>query len=202
MWEEFILPSVSTGALIRARVELPEPLRRLRPVSPALQVLPMGFSWSLFFCQRLVERCTELAGFSRAQMLYDKRTSPTLEKQELGAAVYVDGVAVFGTCEELVIEGTKRVKQALEKYGLKCGSHVDPSDDQTFVGLQVDRESGRLSISERKIWKLRLGILHLLRRGRASGEQLRHILGHFTWASMIAAREPRSRRQLLHFHPG
>lgn len=73
----------------------------------------------------------------------------------------------------------------LERYGLKCGAHTNPGDEQVFVGLRVDRESGDISIVERKVWKLRPAVLHLLRRGRASGAQLRHVLGHFTWAAMM-----------------
>lgn len=78
--------------------------------------------------------------------------------------------------------GTLRVKEVLGQFGLKCG---EVGDEQIFVGLRVDGGPGNTSIVERKVWRLRFAALHLLRRGRASGAQMRHVLGHFTWAAMM-----------------
>ena len=52
MPEHFILPRVSTHLLLREGVEVPNHLRHLSDVFPQLQVLAMGFSWALYFCQK------------------------------------------------------------------------------------------------------------------------------------------------------
>jgi hypothetical protein len=52
--ECFILPQVKTSLLTELGVKLPADLASSDFVSPALMVLAMGFSWSLYFCQRMV----------------------------------------------------------------------------------------------------------------------------------------------------
>eukprot|EP00969_Alexandrium_andersonii_P320490 14159756-Alexandrium_andersonii.AAC.1 len=59
----FILPPVDAGALRAVGVPLaPEFTGQ---VSPALQVLPMGWAWALFFGQAAVARCAAIAGCPR-----------------------------------------------------------------------------------------------------------------------------------------
>ena len=57
MSEYFILPRVSTQLLLREGVDVPDHLLHLSDVSPQLQVLALGFSWALYFCQKMVEGC-------------------------------------------------------------------------------------------------------------------------------------------------
>ena len=61
MSEYFMLPSVSTQILLREGVNVPDHLRHLPDVSPQLQVLAMGFSLALYFCQKMLESGGRLA---------------------------------------------------------------------------------------------------------------------------------------------
>ena len=62
---------MSTQLLLREGVKVPDHLRHLSDVSLQLQVLAMGFSWALYFCQKMVESCVRLAGFSADALLMD-----------------------------------------------------------------------------------------------------------------------------------
>ena len=59
----------SAHLLLREGGKVPDHLRHLSNVSPQLQVLAIGFSWALYFCQKMVERCVRLAGFSADALL-------------------------------------------------------------------------------------------------------------------------------------
>ena len=51
MSDFFNLPSVPTQLLLREGVKVPDLLQHPPNVSPQLQVLAMGCSWALYFCQ-------------------------------------------------------------------------------------------------------------------------------------------------------
>ena len=71
-----------------------------------------------------------------------------------------------------------------EKSGLILGE-MEETDEQVFVGLNFDRRSGRIAVKSERIWRLRLAGEELLRRGNATGEQMRRYLGHVTWAMLM-----------------
>ena len=83
MSEYPILPTVSTQLLLRKGVKVPDHLRHLPDVSRQLQVLAMGVSWSLYFCQKMVESCVRLAGFSADALLMDRDWVPAMTRDSV-----------------------------------------------------------------------------------------------------------------------
>ena len=72
----------------------------------------------------------------------------------------------------------------LTDKGLLTHDEEPAARDATFVGLELKR--GRhLSIKARSIWRLRFALDALLRKGFCSGDALRVIIGHLTWAGLI-----------------
>ena len=185
MWQEFLLPVVSVAELQALGCQLPGDVTGLAWASPGLEVLAMGFSWALYFCQKMVEERVLAAGFQDAQRIIDRQLAPTLEEEQCAVATYVDGVAVISTNAAAADAAIAAVKESLNQVGLECGEDGEADDEQVFVGLRIDRDSGRISVSSRRLWRLRLGVLHLLRRGRASGVQLRRVVGHFVWICLM-----------------
>ena len=90
--EHFVLPDVRRSALLELRPDLELPSESER-FSPLLLVLPMGWSWSLHFCQLAVEQIVLQAGFFGEDLVHDRRQVPPLTGRG-AVAVYVDGVAV------------------------------------------------------------------------------------------------------------
>ena len=64
-----------------------------------------------------------------------------------------------------------------------------------FVGPQFDGNTHEVRLGWERIWRLRLGIGHLLSRGGCSGHQLEKLVGHITWAALL-------RRESLSFLSG
>ena len=96
MSEFFILPSVPTQLPLREGVDVPDHLQHLPHVSPQLQILAMGFSWALYFCQKMVKSCVLAAGFSLATLLMDRHWAPSMARDSICFGVYVDGVCAVG----------------------------------------------------------------------------------------------------------
>ena len=56
---------------------------------------------------------------------------------------------------------------------------------QNFTGLTFERRRGRICLSRDRVWKLRQAIRHVLSVGWASGDELRIIIGHYTWSCLL-----------------
>ena len=185
MQEYFTLPA-TTGRQLRAQgVEPGMHLRDDDLVTPRLAVLAMGFSWSLFFCPKAIEQVVQRCGFSEEQFVVDRAPPPDLSGGKVGVAVYVDGVASLGSDLDAVDDANQRIRQGLAEANLECSAEVDePTGEQTFVGLDFDRDRGQISVKAKRIWNLRLALVHALGLGKLTSQQLRQLLGHLTWAGL------------------
>ncbi|CAK0791906.1 unnamed protein product, partial [Prorocentrum cordatum] len=189
--EMFVLRAVHLPTLLKLRPDLSD---QLPPgieawASPCLEVLPMGWTWSLYFCQCMVMAGVQAAGFALSDFIQDRRAAPSVTDRNR-VAVYVDGVAVVGLEANLVTSDCERVAAKLEALGLKCKGVEAAGSDTTFTGLSFEVASGKIRLSRSRTWKLRLALLHTASRGWASGDELRHLLGHWCWAAIL-------RRELL-----
>ncbi|CAK0901263.1 unnamed protein product [Prorocentrum cordatum] len=120
----------------------------------------------------------------RQRLVQDRRAAAGLEEGPL-AAVYVDGVAFLGASEKCCSDGCASAVELLGSRGLVCKGMVGASEQQSFTGLTFERSSGIISLSTRRLWKIRLGLLELCRQGWCTGVQLRRVLGHLTWAFLL-----------------
>ena len=64
----------------------------------------LGFSWSLYFCQRMVEAALLDARLPDCAQVLDRHIAPRLGASNLASAVYVDGAAIVGLDREKVLE--------------------------------------------------------------------------------------------------
>ena len=126
-------------------MNVPEHVRHLPDVSPQLQILAMGFSWAPYFCQKTVESCVRLAGFSSGRLAY-------------GSSPGVDGVCSVGCNRQKVLAALGAVKATLDAAGLQCSEIVSDTSKQVFTGLQLNHETWVLSLEAFRIWRLRLGL--------------------------------------------
>ena len=183
----FVLPAVSRRALLAARpgLALPEGGK----ISSFLRVLPMGWTWSLYFCQSMVETAVRRSGFPDGRLVKDRHTTPDVRSGEV-AAVYVDGVAVLGTDSDMVDQRCRDVTRSLQDHGLICKGVERSGGLQKFTGLHFDVESGKISLGRERLWRLRLGLLYAADQRHITGDDLRRLVGHFTWAALV-------RRELL-----
>ena len=144
--------------VLREGVKVPDHLRHLFDVSPLLQVLAMGFSWALYVCQKMVESCARASGFSPDILLMDRHRAPAMTRDSICFGVFVDGVCAVGCDRPKVLAAMTAVKATLDAAGLQCSEVEAGISRQIFTGLQLDHESGILSLEDSRIWRLRRGL--------------------------------------------
>ena len=89
-----MIPAIKARELQRANIPGAEHFAADALVSPMLTVLPRGFHWSSYFCQRMLEGAMKQVGFTEAQFVRDKEPAPTTRGEEVALAIYVDGLGV------------------------------------------------------------------------------------------------------------
>ena len=180
----FRLPAVDASLLGITHLD-GAPLARGARVQPCVCVLPMGWSHALALCQGVLRRAMATAGFTVDQCVEDGKAGVVVDREDaLAAAGYVDNYASLGRSPARVDQATLAITRVLTEKGLLTHDEEPAARDATFVGLELKR--GRhLSIKARSIWRLRFGLDALLRKGFCSGDALRVIIGHFTWAGLI-----------------
>eukprot|EP00959_Pyramimonas_sp_CCMP1952_P235566 4923087-Pyramimonas_sp.AAC.1 len=135
MCDHFALPAVHRESLIGALGVEGSSLPPGALISPLLTVLPMGWAWSLHFCQRLLEQCVLDAGYPEEFFIRDRHVAPSLDKVSLGIGVYVDNVAVVSQDSKLAVAACEQIVNRMESVGLACKGVSPPSDEQVFTGM-------------------------------------------------------------------
>ncbi|CAK0857930.1 unnamed protein product [Prorocentrum cordatum] len=152
---------------------------------PRLKVVPMGWSWALWWCQSIMERIAEQSGCPEPQRLHDGRPAPGLS--EFGHLQYVDNFVSLGYDRDAVRAAVARVAAELERRGLVVTLEDHAGEHEgTFNVLGWDiAASGRLSASGSRLWRARLAVRCLLRRGRCCGADVERILGHLIFITLV-----------------
>ncbi|CAK0826987.1 unnamed protein product [Prorocentrum cordatum] len=163
-----------------------EPLGRGALVTPRLAVLPMGWSWALWWCQRVHERTSVEAGACPEQRIVDHRPPPPMTP---GAHLeYVDNFIAIGTDSEWVAALVRRVSDALRARGLevKAEDHAGelPGESEA-LGWCIDRGRCIVRPTRARLWRARLAVRGVLGRGRLRGRDLEKLLGHLVFISLI-----------------
>ena len=159
--------------------------------------LPMGFSWSLFFCQRagetaldetLVHPLNGTLGQKVPTRLGDRSTSCQLDPGVRGVQafyVYVDNVGLLGYGPREVSESLESVTAALASRGLPTHEEATHSLTAKALGVQLDLQSGRAVLTPGRLWRVRQGIRGALRHGRATGKVWEIMIGHLSYCGLL-----------------
>eukprot|EP00438_Fugacium_kawagutii_P032643 Skav206865 [mRNA] locus=scaffold898:55024:69937:- [translate_table: standard] len=147
---------------------------------PRLSAVPMGWNWALWLCQTVHERIVSAAGANDSNRLSDKKPVP-------GDAImhteYVDNFHVIGTDAEQVKLLSERGVNLLRDKGLVVHEEEQSSGTATILGWEFSSD-GSLRPTRQRLWKVRLAILEILKRGHISGQQLERVVGHMSFISM------------------
>ena len=155
-------------------------------ICPEYATLPMGWCWSLFFCQSLLENAAREAGLQDDHRIEDKTWAGQVSKGRLVHAEYVDNFFISGTDKDLVQGSFDRMRSVLERWGFRIHDVSDAAPVVEGLGLLIDGDAGRVSLTARRIWKLRLASIALCRRrGAPLPKIVEKIIGHFTFAMLM-----------------
>ena len=149
-------------------------------IYPVIAVIPMGWSHALWWCQRVNERICRLSGLRPTEQLKDGQPAPA---GDFFHVQYVDNLHIFGTNEDEVKARFWKAVQALRDTGLTVHEIELGEGDTKVLGWSV-HESGLLAPTLSRLWRLRLGIREVLRRGAMTGQQLERLIGHMTFVSL------------------
>ena len=112
----------------------------------------MGWSWSLYFANKFWFTL-RFAGIRELAALHDRRAALPLVSCSLHHAVYVDRFSV---------KLTKHFETA-RSAGLSVFPVTKASSRDEFSGRSCDRVYGRVSVTSRRIWMIKLGETSVLR---------------------------------------
>ena len=143
-----------TAKLLRGDYEFQEStLRRVR-------FLPWASRGRSFFFQKMVWFFTGHAAHGLSPGTCDDSGN------SICFVVYVDGVCAVGCDRPKVL-----AKATLDAAGLQCSEIAADFSSQVFTGLQLDHESGILSLEESRIWWLRHGLEFAACHKQLTGDQ-------------------------------
>ena len=179
----FSLPPVRAGLVKKTAEFGGSPARLLLPL---LKVMPMGWNWSLYFCQSALMQAVREAGFSEGEIVADKRAGIVLSPARPRAAIgYVDNFAVISLQQHTAEAAIADITARLRAKGLPVHPMESGIDKPTFLGLEIDCIKCTVRIKPSRLWKLRFALDELLDRGACSSRTMESVLGHCTWASLL-----------------
>ena len=179
----FSLPSIPAGAIDGLADRLG--VSAFDHVVPCLQVLPMGFSWSLHICQAVHESRLEVSGVSDSQRVQDRRPAPDLSDGITRVATYVDNHLCMGINAKSITKLEGIIREDLTDNNLPCHDFIDETNVCDFVGLHLDGARHETRVSWKRVWRLRLGIAHALSMPQLSGKEVEILVGHCTWIGLL-----------------
>jgi hypothetical protein len=156
-------------------------------VWPCLASLPMGFNWSMHFAQTAGENLlSQVDSLPRAALIQD-HARPVVLNDGTGSRhyLYVDNLGIIALEREVVSSALQAGRDALERRGLLTHEASLGCGATELLGVCVDGESKRSSLTDRRYWRLDRGLEWLLRRGRASGIMVEAVMGHLTFAALV-----------------
>ena len=196
----FCLPAVSADELGLSDTFLDGVL--LRPgtlLVPAAGSLPMGFSWSLFFCQQVTEKNMKVPSqMTSVPLLRDRAVAPVFDAvacQQPGSEpragcvtkvgyVYVDNLGILGAFEDEVAGDLGDVCAVLDNAGLTTHERAVTSEPALTLGAVVDGGRLRSHASLARLWKVRRAFTWALRCRRLPGRVWEALLGHATFLGL------------------
>ena len=142
----------------------------------------MGFSWAMWAAHAVHEELVVCSGVEGVP-LSDRGYFVQMERNS-AKATYVENFACFALDLATAKKGRDRVRECAVAHGLICHEDFEGSDFE-FLGHHFKGDLCFVTWTHSRFWKLDRALDGFIRRGRCSGDQLRVIVGHVTWAFML-----------------
>lgn len=158
-------------------------------VYPCCTTLPMGFSHSVYLAQAIHEHIVD----SRSSLREEDRMISARRVYELAGSrvfhmIYIDDVLFFSLDKSECEQALSSYENAVTSVGLptKVSKRVSPTCEKVEgLGLTIDGRTKRLGVSASKLWSLCDDTVALFQRRFVTGDELRVIIGRWTWACLV-----------------
>ncbi|CAK0819305.1 unnamed protein product, partial [Prorocentrum cordatum] len=186
----FCLPPVMAGAFGVTEVEGTK-VQTSTAIYPCWQVLPTGFSWSLYFAQRANEEVSRRSSaLLRGPGLSDHGPplvfAPGRASQEVRHYVHVDNLGVFSLFSELVSGVMNQLTGEFTKLSLLLHKDELVPDKAVALGTEIDGGQLRTRVTSDRFWRCRQAVRGLLARRRVKGWAVEAVLGHLTFCGLCS----------------
>ena len=165
---------------------------RLEPdsmVFPMPGSLCMGFSWSLYFAQRISEQLMRQVPALAGSHLASDRGAPVSfsdgDPERTHHYVYVDNLGVMSLSEEKVAAGLDQLTKVFNDKGLLLHGGEVGQESVRALGVELNGASLTTTLTPERFHRVRAGLRALLRRGRCSGRALERVVGHCTYCGLL-----------------
>ena len=160
-------------------------------VWPMLQVLPMGWSWAMYFAQRVHQHlCLEATGLSMSQVLVEGRPAPDMSKEGVVLIPYADNLNVAGLNQNEVQHVKDTVVKHLRDKGFRVHEETEASTTAVSLGFLIDGEHGVICPIPERLDRVLSAFTWLSMEPRVSGKAVERVIGHAVHFCML-------RRELL-----
>ena len=162
-------------------------------VFACLSALPMGASWSLYFCHAVIARAMVVAaqvlGLSgndaTHQLVIDGRPSPKLGPNRPILAPYVDNLNVVAWDQRDLDIYLRALCDILDRWKLSYRIECAGATRWNTLGIVLDAERRLVYNKPFRTWRLRSALLALCAQGRCTGSTLRIVVGHLCHAFQL-----------------
>ena len=147
-------------------------------ISPCLNVLPMGFSWSFYLVQSLhVQACIKSAEGTSEDIVLDSRPAPTLEDIKTIAMPYCDNTHVLSLRADSAQGGQDSLKKCLEEWGFEMHEELGASTFYPTLGGVIDGAEGTVRPNHDRFWNISFAFQFITKRA-VSSDLVQRLLGH------------------------
>ena len=155
--------------------------------------LCMGFSWSLFFSQKINEHQCQLTRSLKDSSLISDKGPPVVfcsaasmqdQSQSTRHYVYVDNLGVLSPHEGVVRGALQDLDEHFGGRGLLLHPQKVGQHETKALGTLLDGARLCSRITSDRFHRVRQAIRGLLRRGQASGQTLEIVIGHSTFCAL------------------
>ena len=154
---------------------------------PQVAVLPMGWTWATYFCQKAVDNILiSKAHHPAHRQIIGRRPPAPLSKESPSFIVYIDNFAHLGLDEQAVKQATLASEVQLRAEGFEVHevSYTGKGETCQFLGVNIGSD-GIIRNTGRRIWRIRLCLEFLLETNRCTGKELERIIGHLTFMFLL-----------------
>ena len=155
------------------------------PISPCINVLPMGFSWSFFLVQHIHQSAIlRSLSISEQDLFLVGRPPPHISSSGIYSMPYCDNIHSISSDKSSCNEGKQRIVSELAGQGFTIHEEEDASTLFNTLGGVVDGDSGRVGMTSRRAWDL-IYAFEYVAEHVVSREVVQKLLGHAMFFSTI-----------------
>ena len=156
-----------------------------RMISPCINVLPMGFSWSFFVVQQIHQQSVlRSLSISEEALFLDNRPAPWLSEDLVTSMPYCDNFHCMSVNQQSCDDAKNDAVNDLSCLGFSI--HEDEQALTSFftLGGEIDGEAGQVRMTSARAWDLMRAFEHAATHV-VSPEVMQRLLGHAMFFSTL-----------------